>query len=292
MRLAQIALSMQTLPPGSLPIPAVFIDRVCHRMIGKHRQAQARRSPEQCMEPRPVVVNKAIELVDVSLEREGRPVLVGVSLTLREPRIGIVGRNGSGKSTLLRVIAGLIEPDEGAVSVAGANVMRDRAAAIRAVGILFQNPDHQIIFPTVEEEVAFGIAQLGASRAEARRRAREVLVAHGREDWAARSTHTLSQGQRHYLCLMAILAMEPQAILLDEPFTGLDIPTKMQLNRSLSRLRQQVLMVTHDVSLLKDFDRILWLEEGKLCDDGPAAAVLERFAAAMHAQGETDPCWR
>lgn len=239
-----------------------------------------------------MVANAAIELADVSLNREGRQVLEGVSLTLREARIGIVGRNGSGKSTLLRVIAGLIEPDTGSVRVAGADVMRDRAAAIRAVGILFQNPDHQIIFPTVEEEVAFGIAQLGASRAEARRRAGEVLAAHGREDWAARSTHALSQGQRHYLCLMAILAMEPQAILLDEPFTGLDIPTKMQLNRSLSGLKQQVVMVTHDMSLLKDYDRVIWLEEGKLCDDGPAAAVLERFIAAMHALGEGDQCWR
>lgn len=239
-----------------------------------------------------MVVNAAIELLDVSLKREGRQVLDGVSVTLREPRIGIVGRNGSGKSTLLRVIAGLMEPDSGSVSVAGADVMRDRAAAIRAVGILFQNPDHQIIFPTVAEEIAFGIAQLGASRAEARRRAMEVLAAHDRADWAGRSTHALSQGQRHYLCLMAILAMEPRAILLDEPFTGLDIPTRMQLNRALSALEQQVVMVTHDMTLLTDYDRILWLEEGKLCDDGPAAAVLERFAAAMHALGEADPCWR
>lgn len=229
MRLAQIDLPMQRVPPDSLPIPAVFIDRVRHRMIEKHRQARGRRLPEQCMETRPVVVNAAIELAGVSLEREGRQVLEGVNLTLREPRIGIVGRNGSGKSTLLRVIAGLMEPDTGAVSVAGANMVRDRAAAIRAVGILFQNPDHQIIFPTVEEEIAFGIAQLGASRAEAQRRAGEVLAAHGRENWAACSTHALSQGQRHYLCLMAILAMEPQAILLDEPFTGLDIPVRRRM---------------------------------------------------------------
>lgn len=235
---------------------------------------------------------RAIELSALTLTRDARKVINALSLTLTERRIGIVGRNGSGKSTLLRLIAGLQAPDEGTVRVQGVDVMRERKATIRTLGILFQNPDHQIIFPTVEEEIAFGLTQLGTPRPEARARAQAVLAAHGRSEWAARATQTLSQGQRHYLCLMAVLAMEPAVILLDEPFTGLDIPTTMQLNRALDGLAQQVVLVTHDPSLLTRFDRVLWLDEGGLRADGAADDVLPRFTAAMHALGEADPCLR
>jgi len=235
---------------------------------------------------------EAIELSAVTLARDERRVIDALSLTLSEKRIGIVGRNGSGKSTLLRLIAGLQAPDSGQVRVHGVDVMRERKATIRALGILFQNPDHQIIFPTVEEEIAFGLTQLGTPRAEARTRARAVLAAHGRTGWAARATQTLSQGQRHYLCLMAVLAMEPAVILLDEPFTGLDIPTTMQLNRALDGLAQQVVLVTHDPALLTRFDRVLWLDDGGLRADGAADEVLPRFTEAMHQLGEADPCWQ
>lgn len=232
-----------------------------------------------------------IDLSQVSVAHDGRRVLGPFSLRLTEPRIGIVGRNGSGKSTLLRLIAGLVTPDGGRVRVAGADVVRDRAAALRAVGILFQNPDHQIIFPTVIEEIAFGLTQLGAPRTDARRRAAEVLEAQGRAGWADRSTHALSQGQRQFLCLMAVLAMAPRTIVLDEPFTGLDIPTRLQLGRAIAGLSQQVVMVTHDVSLLEGFDRVLWLDGGEVRADGPAATVLAGFSAAMQAEGARDPCW-
>jgi len=249
------------------------------------------RNPTQ-QEPRFVPQTEAIELKGVTLTREGRRVIDDLSMTLNERRIGIVGRNGSGKSTLLRLIAGLQAPDSGSVRVNGIDVMNQRKAAIRALGILFQNPDHQIIFPTVEEEIAFGLTQLGTPRAEARSRARAALAAHGRADWAARSTHSLSQGQRHYLCLMAVLAMEPAVILLDEPFTGLDIPTSMQLHRALEGLAQQVVVVTHDPGLLARFDRVLWLDEGRLRADGAAGNVLDHFITEMRALGEADTCWR
>ncbi|MCC5987845.1 MAG: ABC transporter ATP-binding protein [Pararhodobacter sp.] len=229
---------------------------------------------------------------DIALTIEGRAVLAPLSLHLRERRIGIVGRNGSGKTSLLRVIAGLQEPDQGRVQVDGVDMARDRAGAIRKLGILFQNPDHQIIFPTVEEEIAFGIRQLGAARDAAREQARAVLERHGRADWGARPTHALSQGQRHYLCLMAVLAMEPAVILLDEPFTGLDLPTTMQLHRALEALGQQLVMVTHDPARLNGFDRVLWLEEGRLQADGPAAPVLAAYVERMNALGGEAPCWQ
>ena len=227
-----------------------------------------------------------IILDDIALSIEGRAVLAALSLTLSERRIGLIGRNGSGKTSLLRLIAGLQAPDQGRVTVGGVDMARDRAGAIRRLGILFQNPDHQIIFPTVEEEIAFGLRQLGAGRDEAVAKARAVLQAHGRADWAARSTHALSQGQRHYLCLMAVLAMGPEVILLDEPFTGLDLPTSIGLRRALDALDQQLVMVTHDPSLLAGYDRVLWLDDGRLQADGPADAVLAAYTEAMTARAE------
>ncbi len=108
-----------------------------------------------------------IVLEEVSCALGGRPVLSGLSLRLTEPRIGIVGRNGSGKTTLLRLIAGLIAPASGRVRVDGIDPFADRKGALARLGILFQNPDHQILFPTVEEELAFGLRQQGQPQAQA-----------------------------------------------------------------------------------------------------------------------------
>ncbi|MFD1809408.1 ATP-binding cassette domain-containing protein [Gemmobacter lanyuensis] len=102
-----------------------------------------------------------------------------MTLSMTAARIGILGRNGSGKTTLLRLAAGLLPPTAGSVQVAGVDPAKDRRAMLRAVGILFQNPDHQIIFPTVEEELAFGLRQMGLPAAVARGRVLAMLEAEG-----------------------------------------------------------------------------------------------------------------
>ena len=222
-----------------------------------------------------------IDVADVSVRLGGRTVLDALRLDLGEHRIGIVGRNGSGKSTLARCLAGLIRPDAGRVTIDGADIARDRRAALRLVGILFQNPDHQIIFPTVEEELAFGLTQLGRSRAEAQAEARAMLDRFGRADWASRAVAELSQGQRHLVCLMAVLAMRPRVILFDEPFTGLDLPTTRALNRMVAGLGETVIQITHDPAALAGYDRVIWLDEGRVRADGPAAPTLAAYLAAM-----------
>ncbi len=219
-----------------------------------------------------------------TVARQGRRILGPLTLALTEPRIGVVGRNGSGKSTLARLMCGLIAPDSGTAQVYGTDIARDRKAAIRAVGLLFQNPDHQIIFPTVGEEVAFGLTQLGASKAAAREGAHAALARFGKRHWAERSVHTLSQGQRHLVCLMAVLAMAPRLIVLDEPFAGLDIPTTRALNRYLDGLEQQIILITHDPPMLGGVNRVIWLERGDVAGDGPPGHVLPAFHAGM----ETD----
>ncbi len=218
----------------------------------------------------------------------GKAVLSDISLTLDEPRIGIVGRNGSGKTTLLRLMAGLVRPTAGIVRVGGLDPAADRKAMLGRIGILFQNPDHQIIFPTVEEELAFGLRQQGRAEAEARALARDLLARQGRAHWAGAAVQTLSQGQRQWLCLMAVLAMDPATILLDEPFAALDLPSAARLARRLDGLPQQVVIVSHDPRVLERMDRVLWLEGGRLVADGPAAQVLRAFRAEMDRLGEAD----
>lgn len=233
-------------------------------------------------------LSSGIEIAAASVRLGGRVVLNDVSLRLPEGRIGILGRNGSGKTTLLRLIAGLIAPDTGTVRVDGFDPFTDRKATVTALGILFQNPDHQILFPTVEEELAFGLAQQGLPQAEALARAGAALQDEGRAHWAKVPVTSLSQGQRHYLCLMAVLLMAPRTILLDEPLAGLDLPTQARLARRFAALPQRLVTITHDPATVQDCDRVLWLEAGRIAADGPPDAVLPAFTAAMARIGAQD----
>jgi len=233
-------------------------------------------------------LKELLDIRDVSLTIEGQGILHGVTLCGDQRRIGIVGRNGSGKSTLARVIAGLQAPDTGTVQICGVDVAKDRRAAIRTVGILFQNPDHQIIFPTVDEEIAFGLRQLGQSAAEAEDGTRAILARFGKGHWAGAAVHPLSQGQKQLLCLMAILAMRPRLIVLDEPLSGLDIPTRMQLMRYLDGAEAHLIHISHDPAVLARYDRVIWIADGRIAGDGAAGNVLEAFSADMQRLGGMD----
>ena len=225
--------------------------------------------------------NTRITLDSLSCKLGSVQALDNISASLTEKRIGILGRNGSGKSTLARAISGLIVPETGRVDIDGVNLAEDRKAAISLVGVLFQNPDHQIIFPTVEEEISFGLRQQGHSKEVARERTTAMLAQFGREAWLTRSIATLSQGQRHLICLMAVLVMEPSVIVLDEPFAGLDIPTTRALLNHLDALPQMLVHITHDPASVAQYDRLLWLDQGRLMLDGPPAQVTPEFLSAM-----------
>ncbi len=233
-------------------------------------------------------LSHGIDLSSASVRLGGRKVLDGLSLRLTEARIGILGRNGSGKTTFLRLVAGLIPPDSGTVRVDGHDPFADRRAALASLGILFQNPDHQILFPTVEEELAFGLRQQGASMVDASARVAGLLQAEGRLHWAKAPVSTLSQGQRHYLCLLSVLLMHPRTILLDEPLAGLDLPTQARLARRFAALPQRLVTITHDPAVLADADRVLWLDAGRVIADGPPSEVLPAYTAEMTLIGERD----
>ena len=226
----------------------------------------------------------AVTVSGLVLLRDGQDVIAQLTLNLVERRIALIGRNGSGKSTLIRALAGLVAPDAGEVRLDGVDPLRDRQAALRLVGILFQNPDHQIIFPTVREELGFGLRQQRHPDPEAATLA--MLDRFGRRDWADRAVATLSQGQRHLVCLMSILAMQPRLLLLDEPMAGLDLPTITALDRHLAGLPQSVIHATHDLDLVSGYDRVIWIEGGRLAGDGPPSKVIPAYRRAMTDAGD------
>ncbi|MDA9779585.1 energy-coupling factor ABC transporter ATP-binding protein [Amylibacter sp.] len=223
----------------------------------------------------------AIYLKDVIFEFETHRVIDQITLNVSEQRIGIVGVNGSGKSTLARLISGLIAPISGSIRINDIDIYKDRKAALKTVGIIFQNPDHQIIFPTCVEEISFGLMQQGMTRIEAEERSNEILLQFDRLKWSDQLAHNLSQGQRHFLCLIAVLAMKPDVIILDEPYAGLDLPTSLQLRHELNKLSQQIVMITHNKDILVDFDRILWIDNGKIIKDGSYENVMPDFEEEM-----------
>ncbi|MGO1296995.1 MAG: energy-coupling factor ABC transporter ATP-binding protein [Vibrio sp.] len=229
-----------------------------------------------------------ISLQDVCLDIQGKRVLNRLSFQSQVRRLGIIGRNGSGKSTLSRVLSGLIQVDSGTVQLADINPATQRKQAIREVGLLFQNPDHQIIFPTVLEEMVFGLRQIGQNKSDATQQALDVLAQFGKSHWKDTHTTALSQGQKHLLCLMAIVAMQPKLIILDEPFAGLDIPTKKQLQRYLERFPGRLIHISHAPEDLEHYDQIAWLENGQLADIGSPQDVLPHYLAAMHQIGDGD----
>ena len=223
----------------------------------------------------------AIYLKDVIFEFETHRVIDQITLNVSEQRIGIVGVNGSGKSTLARLISGLIAPISGSIRINDIDIYKDRKAALKTVGIIFQNPDHQIIFPTCIEEISFGLMQQGMTRIEAEERSNEILLQFDRLKWSDQLAHNLSQGQRHFLCLIAVLAMKPDVIILDEQYAGLDLPTSLQLRHELNKLSQQIVMINHNKDILVDFDRILWIDNGKIIKDGSYENVMPDFEEEM-----------
>ena len=223
-----------------------------------------------------------ISITDVSYQINDTAILRSVSFYSDAKRIAILGRNGSGKSTLSRLICGLDRPNQGVIRINDIDVYADRRAALNTVGMIFQNPDHQIIFPTVIEEMVFGLTQMGVEKPVADQRAMSYLAKFGKSDWRDRAISTLSQGQKKLLCLMAILVMEPKVIILDEPLAALDIPTRRQLTTILRSLPQTLIYITHDTAPIQHYDVAIWLEQGQVVETGSPDTVVPKFIDEMN----------
>ncbi|MGJ7606028.1 energy-coupling factor ABC transporter ATP-binding protein [Variovorax sp. LT1R20] len=241
--------------------------------------------------PTDPLVPYSIRLESVTLVRGEQRVFDGLTLSLDEARIGLVGDNGAGKSSLFRLISGLDQPQQGRVVVHGCDTQgaqADRRQLSQHVGLMFQNPDDQIIFPTVAEELAFSLTARGETRHVARERAREFLAQRGLAAWAGRAIGELSQGQRQQVCLLALQIGQPATLLLDEPFASLDLLSQARLAAQLEATGQQIVVSTHLLEHVYDFERVLWLEQGRVRADGPGREVCEAYAENVRQRAEAE----
>lgn len=203
-----------------------------------------------------------------------RVVLEDINLALTERRIGVVGGNGSGKSTLARMINGLIDPTAGTVLVDGTPVAKNRREVRRKVGFIFTDPDSQIVMPTVAEDVAFTLRRTRLSRQQIADQTARTLDRFGLTELADRPAHLLSGGQKQLLAMASVIVGDPAVIVADEPTTLLDYRNARMISQMLGSLDQQVIVVTHHLHLLEQFDRVIVIENGGVyADDEPPRAL-------------------
>jgi biotin transport system ATP-binding protein len=225
--------------------------------------------------------SRGIELVGVHHSFGDRTVLDGLDLRLTEHRVGVVGANGSGKSTFARLLNGLVLPTSGQVRVDGLDTRNTVREVRRRVGFVFQDPDAQIVHPTVAEDAAYGLENQGVPAAERAERVAEVLTRYGLADHADHPAHLLSGGQKQLLAIAGVLVMRPARIVFDEPTTLLDLVNARRVARVIHELPQSVVVVTHDLDLLDGFDRVLVMDAGQVVEDGPAEQSVRAYRKLM-----------
>jgi biotin transport system ATP-binding protein len=224
-----------------------------------------------------------IQLEAVSHRYGDREVLRDIDLSLVEDRIGVIGANGSGKSTLARLLNGLVVPSSGRVLVDGMDTARDGAGVRRKVAFVFSDPDAQIVMPTVGEDVAFSLRRHGLGKAQVAERVAEVLDRFGLGGYADHPAHLLSSGQKQLLALASVLVTEPEVLVCDEPTTLLDLRNSRDVAELLASLPQRVVLVTHDLEMLRGWQRVLVIDEGRVVADGPAPQSIAHYQVLMAA---------
>ena len=221
--------------------------------------------------------------------------LQGVDLTIEKGSFVVVlGHNGSGKSTLAKTFNAVLLPSGGKVYVAGMDT-RDEALllAIRQrVGMVFQNPDNQIVANVVEEDVAFAPENLGVPSEEIRRRVDDALRAVGMYDFVTHAPHLLSGGQKQRVAIAGVIAMEPECIVLDEATAMLDPIGRQEVLSTIHRLNREkgitVVLITHHMNEAEEADRVLVMDDGRLVMDGPPREIFSRVEA-LRSMGLTVP---
>ena len=212
-------------------------------------------------------------------------VLRGVSLDIKRGEyVAILGHNGSGKSTLAKLFNMILVPDGGELVVAGKdltdeNMTEDDLFALRReVGMVFQNPDNQLVATIVEEDVAFGPENLGVPPAEIRVRVDEALATVGMTEYAGHEPHRLSGGQKQRVAIAGVLAMKPSCMILDESTAMLDPRGRREVIDTVERLHREVgmtlLTITHYMNEAARADRVIVLDDGKILMDGTPREVF------------------
>ena len=230
-------------------------------------------------------------------EEGGTPLaaLSGVSLSIeRGSFVAVLGHNGSGKSTLAKHMNAVLLPSSGTVYVEGMDT-RDEALLLeirRRVGMVFQNPDNQIVANVVEEDVAFAPENLGVPSEEIRRRVDDALAAVGMSEFTRHAPHLLSGGQKQRVAIAGVIAMAPECIVLDEATAMLDPAGRREVLSAIRALNQErgitVVLITHHMDEAMDADRLIVMNDGKLVIDGAPAEVFTQVEA-LRAMGLAAP---
>ena len=222
-----------------------------------------------------------IEFSSVSVAFDDTVVLEDINLTLTEQRIGIIGQNGGGKSTLTRLINGLGEPSAGTVTVDQMDVAKQGKKVREKVGFVFSDAENQIVMPNVRDDVAFSLRRFKLPKHERLARVDATLERFGLAEFAERSPHTLSGGQKQLLALAAVMVIDPILIIADEPTTLLDLRNRDRIKREFARLEQQLIVVTHDLEFLRDFNRVICIDDHHIAADGRPAEVIDFYQDLM-----------
>ena len=207
--------------------------------------------------------------VTIRYQADAQPAIDDISLTIEAgERVALLGLNGSGKTTLLNAVAGLIK-FTGEITVDGIELTKKTARSIRDhLGYLFCNPDDQLIFPNVLDDVAYSFERRGIAREEACKQAMRLLSKLKVDRYAAESPNTLSHGERQRVALAGVLAFNPGLLLLDEPSAALDIVGRAELITLLNQQNAAMLIATHDRNFAASLcNRFLILDAGKIISD-------------------------
>ncbi|MFD2262393.1 energy-coupling factor ABC transporter ATP-binding protein [Lacibacterium aquatile] len=207
----------------------------------------------------------------------GRVVLEPLSLELSERRIGVIGLNGSGKTTFSRMINGLVLPSSGRVLTNGHDTASDGAKVRAAVGYIFQNPANQIVLPLVKDDIALGLQSRRLGKNEVALAVAAVLKRLGVPHLAERRAHELSGGEVQLAALASVLVTAPEIVIMDEPTNQLDLRNRNIVERTIRDLSENVIVISHDLSLLTGFDRVLLFHEGRLIRDGQPEEVIAHY---------------
>lgn len=221
-----------------------------------------------------------IEIKELShMFSNGTPILDNIDLSVKQGEfIVIAGPNGSGKTTLLRHLNGLLFPTGGTVLVDGVSVSEDPVRARRIVGMVFQDSDTQIIGETVREDVAFGPENLCLGRKEIEQRISDALNITGLTCLADAKPHLLSGGEKRRLAIAGVLAMNPEVIALDEPFSNLDHPGTKQVLKQIIELHERgrtIIITTHDIEkVIAHANRLIIMTDGKIVRAGSPEQII------------------
>ena len=217
------------------------------------------------------------------------PVFDGLSLNIREGSfVAVLGRNGCGKSTLAKHMNAILLPEGGSVRVFGMDTSTEDLLNIRrTVGMVFQNPDNQMVANVVEEDVAFAPENLGVPPDEIRRRVDAALAAVGMSEYREHAPHLLSGGQKQRVAIAGVIAMQPRCIVLDEPTAMLDPQGRAEVLSTIETLNREkgitVVLITHHMTEAVRAERVIVLHEGGVLADGTPKEVFPQVELLQNA---------